>query len=156
MTTTGPRRAGWFHRLPPRAAGPLLAGGAVFAVMAAGAVLGPFASSGSPPALRAQPGLSGARTPTPPEALLARGEPRFLGEMLSPAYRVLVFAYPDGPRYTVCDARGRILGERLTPEEVSGEFPGLDVQTLRFGPDEGVHANEPLMLAPHAERSPEP
>lgn len=53
-----------------------------------------------------------------------------LGELTSPAYRILVYAAADGPRYTVLDHDGQILYENLEADEVYRVVPGLDVRDL--------------------------
>ena len=75
-----------------------------------------------------------------PNALMHQSDPHAglmsLGELTDDQYRVLIFAGPEGPVYTVSDAAtGRTLGTLLTAEQVGDRFPDLPLPDMDFDTD---------------------
>jgi hypothetical protein len=90
------------------------------------------------------PGQSSARTGTHSESPINLIQPTLplptgnLGSLTSLYYTVEIHATVEGPRYTVRDSQGALLGSMLEAYEVDQVAPGLEI--------EGMYA-EPLMLA---------
>ncbi|MCA9291434.1 MAG: hypothetical protein KDA25_09920 [Phycisphaerales bacterium] len=70
-----------------------------------------------------------------------------LGQLVGRRYTLDLWGTPDGVRYTVLDARGTVLAESLTFEEVGDRFEDVPLDTTEFGlpvelmwvdPDDGV------------------
>jgi hypothetical protein len=74
---------------------------------------------------RAQQGPDG-----PLPALVRKDGSLLIGRALGRDHRLVVYASADGVRYTVMDARGRILGSDLTGEDLYRTFPDLDPSAL--------------------------
>ena len=62
-----------------------------------------------------------------------------LGTLHARNHRVEVFATPFGPRYTIYDREGNLLGELLNTDEVQNEFPDANLIDLLSGFDEGQY-----------------
>lgn len=75
-----------------------------------------------------------------PEALADEGPTSIgrLGGLTSLEYTVEIHATIEGPRYTVRDSKGQVLGSMLEAMEVEQIAPGLEI--------EGMYS-EPVMLA---------
>lgn len=91
---------------------------------------------------------SRANNPTTAPERNARGW-RLLGELVGGENLVWVYGSPDGPRYTICTADGRVLQEDLAPEDVYRSFPKLDLTDMRLEPRPDGSTGEPLMTADH-------
>lgn len=75
----------------------------------------------------------------------ATGTPlkRKLGELTGQAFRILVHASPEGPRYTVISPDGVILAERLSESEMARDFPALELDTMTAeAPDADPNATD--------------
>ena len=90
-----------------------------------------------------QPARTRASGPSESITVDPSGDP-VLGEMIGRRYRLRVSAGPNGPLYAVLTLDGRVIKDRLSAEEVGRHFPELDVESMRYGPDD---TTGPLMLA---------
>ena len=70
---------------------------------------------------------------------------RLLGQLEGREYRVLIFASPVGPRYSVYSLAGELLQADLAADDVYRAFPDLDLGALRDVP---ASAGKAIMLAP--------
>src|SRR5262249_38131926 len=80
----------------------------------------------------------GGRSPDLAARLALRPHPkgwRVLGSLESTEHIVLVYASPDGPRYSVFTLQGRLISADLAAEDVYREVPDLDLSTLRDLPE---------------------
>lgn len=71
---------------------------------------------------------------------------KLIGMLESAEHRVLCYASPNGPRYTICALDGRVLQADLPADEVYRAFPSIDLETMRDDPS-GTRGSSPLMLA---------
>jgi|GEM_PF-1719440 len=67
-------------------------------------------------------------------AVGANSEGLSLGSLQGREYSVHMVATPDGPRYSVTNRAGVMVGQNLTKSEVYDLVPGLDLETLSAGP----------------------
>ena len=121
------------------------------AVLAFGAaVFFGVASVVKPPPQSAEAGFDSMRR-TPETSRLAADAPRasahakgwrLLGTLEGREQRVLCFASPDGPRYSVHTLDGALLVADLPADEVYRLFPEIDLENMRLEPG----ADGPLML----------
>jgi len=66
-----------------------------------------------------------------------------VGVLRGATHEAWVYASPDGPRYTVIDARGWLVLEDAQVDEVYRAVPEMDLKNLRLEPGEG---SGPLMM----------
>jgi len=91
-------------------------------------------------ASRIDPGQSSAVTIVAPRPVMTDEAGRVsMGVLQGRDITLHLIATPDGPRYTVLDATGAVIAERVTREELSSLRPDLNLDNLIAGP---------LMLAP--------
>ncbi len=115
-------------------------------------VLVTVAAMHDPAPSEAAPTLSGAargQTLAPPDPNPLDVDPPlgpYVGEMISGAFRIEVFAGADGPRYTVRTTDGRLLHRGLEADEVYRTVPGLELRDLLS--ISGESSTSPMMLAP--------
>ncbi len=93
----------------------------------------------------------GALTEEQIEQMLAEADPvgteapddlPSLGMMEGRERNIYISASPEGPRYTITDSLGNILGENLTASEVEEQFPDLGLENMVSGV--GLMADVPL------------
>ncbi len=72
-------------------------------------------------------GRSGARI----ERLTPTTKWAYAGALVGVNYTLEVYLTPSGARYTVRNADGAVLAERLTDDDLYREFPDLDINTMR-------------------------
>lgn len=78
-----------------------------------------------------RPSRSGANQAASIEPVAVDVEPdRLVGEFVGRNYILRVYAGAEGPLYTVCDLRGKVLKDRLAADDVYRAFPDLDVRSL--------------------------
>jgi len=53
-----------------------------------------------------------------------------LGALVGNGHCVHIHATPDGPRFSVTDARGVLMGEGLTAEEMATRFPDIELPSM--------------------------
>lgn len=70
-----------------------------------------------------------------------------MGELIGREYLVRLTATDEGTRYTVCTLGGEVLESGLEAGDVYRLFPGLDLETLRFGPD-GANGSDDVLPGP--------
>ncbi len=72
---------------------------------------------------------AGSRVPAFAEtAPSARAVP--LGTLVGKGHCVHIHATPEGPRFSVTDARGVLMGEGLTAEEMASRFPDIELPSM--------------------------
>ena len=64
--------------------------------------------------------------------------PLSLGTIVCPEYRVEILSSPTGPVYTVRNAAGKVLGERLNAESLASRFPHLNPAGLNAQADRTI------------------
>jgi len=91
-------------------------------------------------ASRIDPGQSSAVTTlAPTDGVHPEPARRSIGALEGFDHTLVVVATPEGPRYTIYDAAGAVIAQRVTREELSSLRPDLNLDSLIAGP---------LMLAP--------
>jgi hypothetical protein len=70
---------------------------------------------------------------------------RLLGQLEGREHRVLIFASPEGPRYSVYSLSGELLQADLAADDVYRAFPDLELGSLRDVP---ASDGKTIMLAP--------
>ncbi|MCC6909632.1 MAG: hypothetical protein IT430_16970 [Phycisphaerales bacterium] len=65
--------------------------------------------------------------------------PAVLGRLIGREHEIVVSAGDAGPRYSVYDANGMLLAERLTIEQLGRQFDGLDRMVMQMmGPNRRI------------------
>jgi len=100
------------------------AGAITTAVVGAASLVAP---APSPAGVSTSPGMAAER-------LAASPERAHLGTLEGRGHHLLIFATPDGPRYTALDALGNPIASDLTSDEVYRVSPDADVDRLISGP----------------------
>ncbi|MDX2114553.1 MAG: hypothetical protein SFZ24_02885 [Planctomycetota bacterium] len=104
------------------------AAGGLVVLFVAASLVGPGGSSATPLAFPASSGDERV------ERLRSVAMPAYMGSLTSGRYTLDVYMDRGGPRYTVRDASGAVLGERLTAEALYERFPELDPSGMHAAP----------------------